>query len=401
MTEVKAQHEKTPERAGSTDSVAMPDRRVRVMHVVPSFSTGGAQRVAAHILRYLDPHRFETAAVSLWGRFDTDMERDLAGAGIPVTYLNKSRGPDPRVFGRLASSFVAFGPDVVHTHVGALRYAWPVMMWKEIPARVHTLHNVAEKEATRAVRPLHRLAFRTGVRPVAIAGEVRQSFLRTYGGADIPVIMNGIPVARYRRPETPRALWRRRLGIGQGALVVTCVARIEPQKNHALLLQAFGKAAAVFSEAVLLLAGFDTPHRRPLEALVERLGLSGRVRFLGERFDIPDLLHGTDVFALASDWEGNPLTVMEAMAAGRAVVCTAVGGVPELIRDGVDGRLVPAGDVGAFADALLDVLGDPVLRRALGEAAARHAVRAFGVETMAAAYGALYLDLLGIRFDAN
>lgn len=371
------------------------------MHVVPSFSSGGAQRVAAHILRYLDPHRFEAAGVSLWGRYGTDMEHDLAGAGIPVTYLNKRRGLDARIVGRLASVFADFGPDVVHTHVGALRYAWPVMAWRAIPVRIHTLHNVADKETTSAVRPFHRIAFRTGVRPVAIAEEVRRSFLRTYGEREVPVVMNGIPLERYRRPEVPRAVWRERMGISPAAPVVTCVARIEPQKNHALLVDAFAEVVAAFPEAVLLLAGFDTPLRPVLDEQVERLNMRQHVRFLGERFDIPDLLHASDVFALASDWEGNPLTVMEAMAAGRAVVCTAVGGVPELIRDGVDGRLIRAGDARAFADALLDVVGDPALRGALGAAAALHAAQAFGVEAMAEAYAELYLDMLHTRPDAD
>jgi glycosyltransferase involved in cell wall biosynthesis len=125
----------------------------------------------------------------------------------------------------------------------------------------------------------------------------------------------------------------------------------------------------------------------------ERLGVAGRVRFLGVRADVAELLSACDIFALASDWEGSPLAVMEAMAAGLPVVATAVGGVPELVEDGVTGILAPRGDLQALGSALETLAGNPRLRREMGDAARERAKR-FEVSAMVEGYAALFQEMV-------
>jgi glycosyltransferase involved in cell wall biosynthesis len=123
------------------------------------------------------------------------------------------------------------------------------------------------------------------------------------------------------------------------------------------------------------------------------LGLQERVHLLGQRSDVPETLNAADVFVLGSDYEGNPLAVLEAMAAGKPVVSTAVGGVPELVEGGC-GLLVPPRDARALSKAMRYMLESPEARKSMGEASARRAVERFDLQVMTEAYEALYKELI-------
>jgi glycosyltransferase involved in cell wall biosynthesis len=132
-----------------------------------------------------------------------------------------------------------------------------------------------------------------------------------------------------------------------------------------------------------------------LQQLVRSLGISESVRFLGGRADVPAILNASDIFVLASAYEGNPLSVMEAMAAGLPPVCTAVGGVPELIQHEHTGLLVPPDDESALASALQRLIENSQLRSQLGQAAREYAQRHFDIAVMVKAYERFYLEQLG------
>jgi glycosyltransferase involved in cell wall biosynthesis len=159
-----------------------------------------------------------------------------------------------------------------------------------------------------------------------------------------------------------------------------------------MLIEAF--AALGDARAHLIIAG-EGSLKQEVAGWVERRGLQTRIHLLGRRHDIPSILAGSDAFVLASDWEGNPLAVMEAMAAGLPVISTAVGGVPELVQSGVNGILVPRGDRLSLTLALRTLLDDPAKRHAQAAAAREHALRAFTVERMVQGYSTLYRNALG------
>jgi glycosyltransferase involved in cell wall biosynthesis len=255
---------------------------------------------------------------------------------------------------------------------------------------VHTVHNLAEKELDDPVVGLwiHRLAYRRGVIPVSIGQEVAASLTRTYGIDDFPTIPYGIPVHDYRTPATTREVWREREGFGIADVLFVCVARFNRQKNHAMLLESFAQGPASDPRARLLLVGSGKLKSEARERAAA-LGLRDRVRFLGVRADISEILNAADVYVLSSDWEGNPLSIMEAMAAGKPVVSTAVGGVPELVGDGC-GLLVPQGDARALAKSMEYMLENPGARVSMGRTSARRAVERFDVRVMTEAYEELY-----------
>ena len=371
----------------------VPMKAIRVLHVVPHLQGGGAERLAVHLMRGLGPGLFDVAAISLGGASGSDLERMLVEHAIPVQFLNKKPGFDPRMFTRVHRALREFSPDVIHTHGGVLRYTLPSMLYDPAPAMVHTVHNLAEKEVEPRARWLQKLAFRKGVIPVAIAREVAASLARTYGITDSVIIPNCIPVEVYSTPRTSREEWRSREKFAREDVLFVCVGYFRPQKNHALLLEAFARGPACHPRARLVLVGTGEL-REKLEAQVERLGVKDKVRFLGSRADIPNLLGAMDAFVLASDWEGNPLAVLEAMAAGLPVISTAVGGVPELVESAREGLIVPCGNAQALADAMLHLLEDAPARRAMGQAAAKRAKENYGIPRMVVAYASLYVALL-------
>jgi glycosyltransferase involved in cell wall biosynthesis len=297
------------------------------------------------------------------------------------------------MFERLGPALRDCRPDIVHTHLHVLRYALPFLLFRRRASVVHTVHNLAEREIESRMRWLQGYALRHCVVPVAVADEVADSVEQTYRIPRCRVIPNGIPTRGYAFPQTTREEWRGREGFRDSDVLFVCVARFAPQKNHALLLNAFAQGPASNPDARLVLVG-EGALRKQLEQQARSLGVAGQVHFLGLRSDIPDVLGATDVFVMSSDFEGHPLSVIEAMASGLPIVGTAVGGVPGLIENGKQGLLVAAGDVRGLCETMTFLLQDRETRRRLGMAGARRARNQFDVSAMVRAYEDMYEELI-------
>ncbi len=365
-----------------------------MVHITPTLAPNGAERMVVHIARGLNRQRFEAAVVSIWGRRGSDLERLLAESEVEVWYLGKGLGFDFRMYHRLYRVLRDHRPDIIHTHLSVLRYALPsLLLFRRTSMFVHTVNNVAEREVEPKARWIQRYAFKHGVLPVAVAEEVAISVERLYGIERCNVIWNCVPTILYACPPHTRREWRVREGFDDDDVLFVCVARFAPQKNHALLLEAFARGPASGSKAHLVLVGEGALQGR-LEEQAKSLGLAGQVHFLGHRTDIANVLGAMDVFVLSSDYEGTPLSVVEAMASGLPIVSTAAGGVPELVECGKEGLIVPLGDVRGLSDFMTFLFKEPEVRRAMGMAAARRAREDFDVSAMVHAYEGLYLNLL-------
>ena len=366
------------------------ERRLRILQLIPTLVVGGAERMVAALSIHLRRWGHTVAVVSMYPPFGTWIEKDLQAESVPITFLGKRSGPDLRVVPRIRRAIAEFRPDVLHTHLYVLKYALPALLTTRRCPVVHTIHNLADKEVDRPSMMLQYLAFRAGVTPVAIGRSVAESIRRCYGLQPAHVIPNGVPAEHFSPPRGARDEVRASLGLKYDAPVFVSVGKLEPQKNHHGLLLAFASDRLARIGAHLLLVG-DGFLRRDLEARARALACGDRVHFLGVRSDVPRVLAAADAFVLASHYEGNPLSVMEAMAAGKAVVATAVGCVPELVAD-ESGQLVPPGDVPALEAALFEIAQD--LRRAqvMGAAGGRIAAARFDDVLMARAYEQLYRE---------
>ncbi len=335
-------------------TAAAPSDDTRVMIVVHGLETGGAEMMVLHLARELDRAGHPVRVVSLHGD-ETDVAGLMRRAGIDVVALNKAGGPDPRTVLRLRAQMRDFSPTVVHTHLPVLEYVLPAArLYGRRVGIIHTVHNLARAETRhRVLRAVNRRAFSHGVVPVALNEEVRSSICREYAlpPSAVPVVGNGIDLDAFRGPQ--------RRGLRGAGARLLCVARLAPAKNHALLLQTVARLRESGRDVSLTLVG-DGPLRGRLEELARELGISEHVRFAGRRTDTPAFYRDCDLFVLLSDYEGMPMSIIEAMASGLPVVATRAGGVGELVDDGVNGALVEA-DAAAAAEAIAAICGDPAL----------------------------------------
>ena len=361
---------------------------IRLLQIIPSFGCGGAERMVVNLMTHLDRERFAVAAISLAGAEGSALEQKLAENKLQVAYLGKRAGFDMRMPQRIRNAVRKFRPHIVHSHL-CLHYVFPSLIGSRDLLHISTVHLPADGLHKMLLRPLGQLAFRQGVIPVAVSREVALWLKHFQAVTNCLVIPNGIPIPDYQQPSVSRQAWRKKHGFSDADVLFVCVARLEKQKNHAMLLKAFAHSFQPSGPGHLVLAG-DGTCRQELELQVRKLRLEHKIHFLGRRSDIPELLGASDVFVLPSQNEGNPLSLMEAMAAGLPVVATAVGGVPELLEDHKSGFLVAPGDWEGTGGAMLRLLENIEMRRTMAGFAVQQAVETFSATHMAQEYMALY-----------
>ena len=369
---------------------------IRVGFVVHWMQIAGAEVLVRETIQRLgnriDPTVFCLDSVGQIGE-------ELRAAGVPVVCLNRRAGRDYGVAWRLAREARRRRVQVVHAH------QYTPFFYAAL-ARVVSLGGFRliltehGRHYPDVVNPLRRGVNRLLLGPLADAVNACCAFsagalyrIDGFPGRRIEVIENGIDPEAYVGNE-PRDRVRERLGLRADRRYIATVARFHPVKDHPTLLRAFAEVASVRPDVDLLLAG-DGPCRSDLERLATNLGIADRVRFLGIRRDVPDLLTVADLFALTSVSEAASLTLLEAMAAGRPVVVTDVGGNPELVRDNIDGALFPRGDHAAGATAVLRMLDDPAFAAACGRSARERVLEYFSLTRTVNRYHALYRRLTG------
>ena len=359
----------------------------KVLHVIGSMQTGGAERVVAEYAKWHDRSRYEpeVCCVLSSGAFADS----VAVSGVPVHVLGRNSRFDLRAIVTLARIIRRGRFEVVHNHnFAALTVGLPASILGRARAVVRTEHNVVRTRG-RARYYLSRAAALREDAQIAVSAAVKRAHTECgrIPRARFVTIMNGIDEERLV-PGADRAAVRRELGLPDDAVVCLNIGSLTEQKNRRTLLDATARLSDIETLRVLVVG--SGPEKEELEARAGELGLSGRVLFLGERLDVPDLLAASDIFVLSSDWEGLPITVLEAMASGVPCVATAVGGVPEVLTDGVSGLTVEPGDPGALADGIRTLTRDPELRARMAGAARDEFERRFRAEQMVRQTEALY-----------
>ncbi len=376
-------------------------RRLRLLAVIASSELGGAERVLASLLKGFDQRRFELF-VACQGEGPMLDEYRRHATDVRVMDLVKIRDPASvvaaaRVMRRLRC-------EIVHTHlwtadvIGGLAAALA-----RVPIRVATVHGayfqvVDERGARRArktaLSATYRATYRLFDRVIAVSQHTADDLVARAGlrvdARRLTVVRNGMDLERV--PISGLPVDRSALGVSATGPVVATVANFVPVKGHRWLVEAMPRVLRQFPETTLLLAGggagLSTLHR-----LVAAANLTRHVRFLGPRRDAFELLAASDVVVIPSILEGGSIVMLEALALARPVVATRVGGLPEVIQDGVNGLLVPARNAPALADAICAMLANPARARAMGEAG-REVVRSrCSLEDMVRQTEQVYLDL--------
>lgn len=386
-----------PLTAGDMPSV----RRVRVAYCLDSFAIGGTELNAVRTAEALDPDRFELCVLHLQADGPLRARYEQLGvrmAHFPISNLYSAR---TAVHGmRLAGLLRCWGVDVIHTHdIYTNIFAVP---WARLFSRCSVIasrrwwYDAPRSGLVTLNRWSYLLAHRVLGNSNGVAGLlVREERVPPNKIVEIPNFL-----AEKAFEAVDRALWlaqRRSWGLPDGAFAIGTVARLAPVKNHILLLRA---AAQLDSRFHLVLIG-DGPSHAELEELARQLRIESRVHFAGEVVSPLNLHQFLDVSVLCSLSEGFPNSVIEAMAAARPIVATAVGGVTDVVAEGVTGILVPVEDPTPLAEALRMLDADPLLRIRLGEAG-REAVRMrFHQQIVIEKLSALYEMLADRRLAAT
>ncbi len=389
-------------------------RPLGVAHVVLSLDVGGLERLVIDLARQGARLGQRTAVVCL--ERPGALADDARAAGAEVRCVSKLPGLRPGIIAPLVRIFGELKTDVVHTHqIGALLYAGPAARRAGIRAVIHTEHG--KHYARRRTRWMGRLAGRYAQRFCCVSNDICEAVraMKVVPAAKLVVVPNGIDVERFRRQRTGdgEQAAERILDSGFGlqggdvalsrphsfafqppapSLTIGTIGRLNEIKRQDVLLRAFARLAANRPEARLLLVG-DGPMRGELERLADALGIRERTHFAGYQAAPEVYLQRMDVFALTSRSEGMPLSILEAWAAGLPVVGSAVGGVPELIEDGVTGKLFASGDDAQLAEILETLCADPPLRIRLAEAGLSRVQRDLSLTRMAAEYERVYCSL--------
>lgn len=343
----------------------MTGRPIRVLELRSVRGTGGgpektillgasrADRTRFHVtVCYLRDARDEVFAVDEYAR----------RAGVGYHEIVERHSFDLSAWAALRRLAQTEAIDIVHAH----EYKTDLLAWwlarKEGCVPLATAHGwTGRSELERLLYyPIDKRILARFPLLIAVSSEIRGELLRAGARPDrVVTVLNGIDAEAFQRNPSERARHRAAHGVEGDALVVGSVGRLEPQKRFDLLIEAFAQARHRLPDRnlMLLIAG-EGSERTSLARTIERLGLSAVCRLLGHQTDIRSLHHAFDFFVQSSDYEGTPNAVLEAMALETPVVATDAGGTREVLRPGLDGMIVPCGDVGALVEAILEAILD-------------------------------------------
>ena len=381
---------------------------MNITHFVESLDRGGLERVVIDLVRAQRDAGYRCQVVCL---FEAGaLAPELAELGVPVVSCGKRRGLDLRALLRARRFLRTHATEVLHTH-NAISHYYAVLASRGLPLRrvVSTRHGMGATRAAAQRNSRGRtwrddrlewlygksMAFTHAV--AAVCETARREFQQR---ADLPArkivaIPNGIHVDRFEPASADaRQRLRQALGLPEGTRLAGFVGRLTWAKDHATLLHAFRQVQQQLPESALVLIG-DGPLRPALEALAQAEGMVERVVFLGDRNDIHSLLRGLDLFVMSSVTEGYSIALLEACASALPIVATRVGGNPEIVRDGINGTLVEAGEPAALAAAMVAILGNEARARSMGQTGRDWVLQHGSFRTMAERYTEIYGHAVG------
>jgi len=381
------------------------DSRPCIAHVVYRFDVGGLENGVVNLVNHLPSDAYRHAIVALTEV--TDFRERIRRDDVQFFSLHKRSGHAFRLYPRLFKLFRGLAPAIVHTrNLAALEASVPAWL-AGVPARVHGEHgrDVGDLDGSNRTYRRVRRVYRPFVTQYVALSKDLADYLRGPIGiapARIAQIYNGVDTTRFAPapdhrlplegcPFTSADLW-----------LVGTVGRMKDVKDQVTLAKAFVVAVRRHpaGERMRLVVAGSGPLRDSVERVLADAGLREHAWLPGERTDVPEILRRLDCFVLPSLAEGVSNTILEAMASGIPIVATRVGGNPELVDDGVTGRLVPPSEPESMASAILGYFNDPATARRHGRAARQVAVKRFSLERMVKDYLSLYDGILRGRNPA-
>jgi L-malate glycosyltransferase len=373
-------------------AVRQAGKNPRIMHVLLSLGVGGAETLVYDMVRY--PGGADTRAVLCCLQAEGELGERLRGEGFSVYCRSRRDGVDLSLVGWLRDIMRDERIDVVHAHqYTPLFYAVPAALLAGGVRVVYTEHGRLFPEVKRWKRFLFNPLLALGVERIVSISDSTKTAMACYDNLPsrrIEVVHNGVDFSRMN-PSLDLAAKRRSLGVSESCRILGTAARLEEIKNLPMMLEVFKLVLREVPDCCLLVAGQGSQMERLVE-LAGELGIGDRVKFLGLRFDLPELFQLFEVFLLTSFTEGISITLLEAMSSSVPAVVTDVGGNGEVVREAETGYLVPLGDAAAMADRVVRLLDDRAAASACGAKARERVLGQFSFAAMMEAYRAMYAN---------
>lgn len=361
---------------------------MKIIQLMPEFRLAGAETMCENLTCELISRGHDVLVVSLYDYHSVITDR-LEKKCVRIVYLGKKPGLDLSVIGKLRRVLKSFNPDIIHTHRYLLKYLF-LANYGLNGKIVHTVHNMAKKENNLLDRTFNGVLFRKyGVTPVALSKIVKESILEEYhlSPEQVPVIFNGVPINNCK-PHTNYHV--------NDTINILHIGRFMEAKNHLELVKAVIGLHEKNPQVVLHLLG-EGPMKSVVGALINEKKAAKYILMHGVSPTPLQHLSEADIFVLPSLYEGMPMTIIEAMGTALPIVASAVGGVPDMIHDGVNGLLCEPTS-SSIMQKLSVLIKDEQLRKRLGQKALESSQR-FSSAHMAEAYEKLYI--LKIRKNHN
>lgn len=353
---------------------------MKIMQVIPAFRLAGAEVMCENLCIALKNAGETVIAVSLYSEKTAITDR-LEKAGVRIEYLDKKLGFDPSIIFKLVRLFKREKPDVVHTHIYASKYGLIAAVLAGIEKKVHTVHTVAQKEQGNLGKKVNSFMYKHfDVVPVALSQEVRKSISDVYGLCEdsVPTIFNGIDLSK--------CLTKTNYKVNK-IFEILHIGRFMQVKNHEILIRAFADFVKRHPSSKLQLLGEGELFTR-MQDLAQTLGVADKVDFLGLQSNVYPYLHDADVFCLPSEYEGVPMTLIEAMGTSLPIIAGNVGGIPDMLANGESALLIEP-KINEIEEAMETLYSSEELRAKLGQAACRRS-EVFSSEAMAKSYMKVY-----------
>lgn len=335
----------------------------RVAIVLPYFGSGGAENMVSRLVAHLDLSKIEAEVICIYGQATHNkLEDAVISHGVPIKFIGKGKGFSVLALYRLWKELSNFKATVVHTHLSACVYCAPWVVAHRIKM-LHTIHNIPTYELIKPKQKVMYLMYKHGKAiPIAISDEIQSLTKKYYQlSENVELVYNPVDVEKYSIPHKQH----------DGIYIIN-VGRLSKAKNQRLLIDAIDKIVATGRNVKLIILGEGTL-RNDLETYIKKQSLEKAINLMGNVNNAEEYYAQADIFALSSQYEGLPLVILEAMAAGLPIVSTDVGGIRDIVTD--NGILVESGNKDMLVEALMRIIDDEALRIKMGEISRRDVVR--------------------------
>lgn len=354
---------------------------MRIMQIIPEFCLGGAETMCANLSIELQQLGHEVIVVSLY-RFSSPVTELLKKNNVKLIYMDKRTGMNPTLILKLSKLMKKEKPDVVHTHLYSAKYAHIAAVLTGVKGRVHTIHNMADKDGGFAERKVNQILIKyMGVVPVSLSELIRKTVINTYGVQNTPIVFNGVPLQRCLIKREYVSPARKFVHIG----------RFVEQKNHRMLIEAFSRAHELRTDVELFLYG-EGDLLDEIKNLTHDLNADEYIHFCGLTKNPFVTMSEADCFVLPSLWEGIPMTLIEAMGTGLPIIASDVGGIFNMLVNNESALFIKP-EVNEIIDAIIKIHDDTALSEMLGKNALKESIR-FSANTMAQNYICVYEEVL-------